>query len=109
MKQYLNYGQALELLKQGKFLTRKGWNGKGMFVYMVPGHTFEKSLARGIVGIIAAELVSPTITYRDHLDMRYADGTFGVWLASQSDQLETDWYEIETGDLSMHVRGTTGG
>lgn len=26
----MNFGQAIEALKQGKKVTRKGWNGKGM-------------------------------------------------------------------------------
>jgi len=103
MKSYMNYGRALELLKEGKFLTRKGWNGKVLFVYFVPDHTFARENSRGPVAIIAAELALEEITYQDHLDMRYADGRFGVWLASQSDQLATDWYEIEAGDLAAHV------
>lgn len=28
----MNFGKALELLKQGKKLARVGWNGKGMFI-----------------------------------------------------------------------------
>ena len=35
----LNFGQALELLKQGLSLQRAGWNGKGMFLFLVPGST----------------------------------------------------------------------
>lgn len=109
MRPYLNFGQALEALKEGKFLTRKGWNGKSMFVYLVRGHTFEKSLARGVVAEIAENIVSPTITYRDHLDMRYADGTFGVWLASQSDILADDWREVDHEEMKTFLRGSTGG
>jgi len=32
----MNFGQAIEALKQGKKVTRTGWNGKGMFLYYVP-------------------------------------------------------------------------
>ena len=28
----MNFGKAIELLKQGKRVSRKGWNGKGMHV-----------------------------------------------------------------------------
>ena len=27
----MNFGQAIEALKAGKKVSRKGWNGKGMF------------------------------------------------------------------------------
>lgn len=30
------FGQALESLKRGHLVTRKGWNGKGMFIFMRP-------------------------------------------------------------------------
>ena len=32
----MNFGKALEKLKEGKKVQRQGWNGKGMFVYYVP-------------------------------------------------------------------------
>lgn len=31
----MNFGEALELLKHGGIVSRKGWNGKGMYVYLV--------------------------------------------------------------------------
>jgi len=34
------------------------------------------------------------VEYRPHLDMRAADGTIGVWLASQSDILAEDWFVV---------------
>ncbi len=36
MMKNLNFGQALEALKQGKRVARTGWNGKGMFIFMRP-------------------------------------------------------------------------
>ena len=32
----MNFGEAIEALKQGKKVTRKGWNGKGMFLWLKP-------------------------------------------------------------------------
>ena len=37
----MNFGEALEALKLGKKVTRAGWNGKGMFLFLVPGSTFQ--------------------------------------------------------------------
>lgn len=33
----MNFGQAIEALKEGKKVARKGWNGKGMWLVLVPG------------------------------------------------------------------------
>lgn len=30
----MNFGQAIEALKEGKMIQREGWNGKGLFVFM---------------------------------------------------------------------------
>ena len=35
----MNFGTALEALKQGKKITRAGWNGKGMYLFYLPGAT----------------------------------------------------------------------
>ncbi|WP_123058883.1 Thoeris anti-defense Tad2 family protein, partial [Brevibacillus reuszeri] len=32
----MNFGQAIEALKQGKKAARSGWNGKGMWLTLVP-------------------------------------------------------------------------
>jgi len=102
----MNYGRALEYLQTGCFLTRTGWNGKGQFVYMVPGHTFSQELARGPVRIIADSLPEgQNITYRDHIDIRAVDGSLGVWFASMSDTLASDWEVIDEKDLAEFISG----
>lgn len=32
----MNFGQAIEALKEGKKVLREGWNGKGMFIVLMP-------------------------------------------------------------------------
>jgi len=39
----MNFGAALHALKEGKRVARMGWNGKGMFIFLVPGSTFKVS------------------------------------------------------------------
>ena len=29
----MNFGQVIELLKEGRCIQRNGWNGKGLFVF----------------------------------------------------------------------------
>lgn len=83
----LNFSEALHLLKQGARVSRSGWNGKGMYIYLVPGSTFQTN--RPPLTTFLGEGVN--VTYLPHLDMRTANGEFVPWLASQTDILADDW------------------
>ncbi len=87
----MNFSEALELIKQGKLVAREGWNGKGMFVYLVRGSQFQVN--RAPLNVIYPE--GTEVSYRAHIDMRAADGTLVPWLASQSDLLSEDWVVVE--------------
>lgn len=32
----LTFGQAIAAMEHGKFVSRKGWNGKGMYLWLLP-------------------------------------------------------------------------
>lgn len=83
----MDFGHALKLLKRGERVARSGWNGKDMFIFLVPGSTFEVNRAP-LLGIYPEGTV---IDYRDRLDMRTADGQIVPWVASQTDVLASDW------------------
>ena len=53
----MNFGQAIEALKQGKKVTRKGWNGKGMFLWLKPS-TVIKDTVIMIIGITKLKLLA---------------------------------------------------
>jgi hypothetical protein len=84
----MNFGEALVALKQGLKVEREGWNGKGMFIYLVPGSTFNVNRPP-LLGIYPE---GTPIVYRPHIDMRTADGSCVPWLASQTDILANDWF-----------------
>lgn len=42
----MNFGDAIEAMKKGKKVARRGWNGNGMFVYLVNGSTVNGELLR---------------------------------------------------------------
>jgi hypothetical protein len=88
-----NFSQALELLKNGLKLQRVGWNGKGMFVYLVPGSKFPVNRPP-LLGIYPE---GTEITYLPHIDMRTASGACVPWLASQTDILADDWQIVYDG------------
>ncbi len=86
----MNFGQALEQIKAGGRCARMGWNGASMFVFLVPGSRFTVNRPP-LLGIYPEGTV---IDYRPHIDMRTADGQIVPWLASQSDLLAEDWYDV---------------
>jgi len=92
----MNYSEALELLKAGGKLARKGWNGKGMFIYLVQGTEvrFEnlRNEAAEAIRFAHTRCEGRTVIINSHIDMFSADGSIVVgWLASQSDMLADDW------------------
>lgn len=81
------FSVALCWLKEGKRVARSGWNGKGMFLFLVPGSTFKVNRPP-LLGIYPE---GTEINYHAHIDMRTAQGTIVPWLASQTDLLSNDW------------------
>lgn len=80
----MNFGEALEIIKNGGRATRKGWNGKDQYI----------ELATNISYIGAYN----DIFNAEHEDIGNAAiafvGTRGTqlgWLASQADMLAEDW------------------
>ncbi len=88
----MNFGHAIQAMKEGHKVARAGWNGKGMWVAIQAGSTISSALARGGAAKGRAEEGATEITILPHIDMRAADGSIVVgWLASQTDMLAEDW------------------
>jgi hypothetical protein len=84
----MRFEQVLPNIRDNKArATRAGWNGKGMFVFLVPGSTF--TVNREPLLSILGE--GTEVNYRPHIDLKAADGTIGVWQPSMSDVLADDW------------------
>ena len=86
----MNFGQAIEHLKAGGKVARDGWNGKGMFLFLVPGSTFNVNRPP-LLGIYPE---GTEVEYHAHIDMKTAQGYVVPWLASQSDMLAEDWAAV---------------
>ena len=91
MEPTMNFGSALQALKNGQKAAREGWNGKGMFLFLVPGSVFKVNRAP-LLGIYPE---GTEINYRPHIDMKTVDGEIVPWLASQTDVLAEDWCVVE--------------
>lgn len=83
----MNYSTALDALKQGHRLAREGWNGKGMFVFLVPGSVFKVN-REPLLSILGE---GTEVTYRPHIDIKNVDGSIAVWTPSITDQMADDW------------------
>lgn len=91
MEPTMNFGSALQALKNGQKVAREGWNGKGMFLFLVPGSVFKVNRAP-LLGIYPE---GREINYRPHIDMKTVDGEIVPWVASQTDVLAEDWCVVE--------------
>ncbi len=87
MGEKLDFSGALQILKNGGKVARSGWNGKSMFIFLVPGSTFIVNRPP-LLGIYPE---GTEINYCPHIDMKTADGKIVPWLASQTDVLADDW------------------
>ena len=81
----MNFGLALEAMKHGKPVERKGWNGRGMFLYLVPAGTYPAKTE------IAKQAFGKDVEYGAYIAMKTAQGNVVPWLASQTDVLADDW------------------
>lgn len=99
----MKFGEAIEALKEGKQVSRKGWNGKGMFIYLNKGSRDVSvpdnegvSDVEGIPFNLFEMGAKGTVTRLPNLNMKAASGsTVTGWLASQTDILAEDWGFIE--------------
>lgn len=82
-----NFGEALKYLKRGFKVCRKGWNGKGMYLLIVPSEKWAIIEKIGL-GIPKGNLLP-------WIGMKKSDGKFVPWLASQTDMLADDWMFFE--------------
>ena len=86
MNELLNFGQAIEALKDGKKVARNGWNGKGMFLYYVPENAYP-----AITKIAKESFPDRDVPYCAYIAMKTVQNNVVPWLASQSDVLAEDW------------------
>ena len=109
------FGQALESIKQGRLVARKGWNEKGMFIFMRPADEIRvdvvvnnvKSLPFSVKEYYQQDMFDSNgvpiqitdgdvVKFTAYICMKAADGTIvNGWLASQTDMLAEDWQLFE--------------
>ena len=99
----MNFGQAIEHMKIGLKLAREGWNGKNMFVVLMPAlklpaHSSQEPGAKVNDRTAKHIGVDTPLDSQPYFAMFTAQGKWQPgWLASQSDMLAEDW-SIVIGD-----------
>jgi hypothetical protein len=71
-------GWAVEAMREGHFVRRTGWNGKGMWLTLHKGGLYSPGNR-------------PSLPILDYIMMKTADDKFVPWLCSQTDLLASDW------------------
>ena len=79
-----SFGEAIKYLKRGMKVARKGWNGKGMYLFLTDGKDLTSCLSSG------------DFKCESSVCMKTAQNNICVgWLASQTDMLAEDWIFAE--------------
>lgn len=79
----MSFSEALEAIKAGVRVARKGWNGKGMWVVCMPIH------GKFTTHDFSAKLSHPILLIKN------ANGTFSTWVPSITDIFAEDWEEVQ--------------
>lgn len=85
-----SFSWALHMLRQGLRVRRRGWNGQGMFLFLVNGSEFtvNREPLRSILGD------GKRVVYNPHIDIHCTDGSIAVWTPSQVDLMAHDWEPV---------------
>ena len=92
----MSFGLAIEALKKGMKVARAGWNGKGMWLVLVPG-TQKANLKPGTpyaeaIGAESCEILPHIDMWTVNAECRRA--MLPGWVASQTDMLADDWTAV---------------
>lgn len=87
----MSFGLAVEAMKKGLRVARTGWNGKGMFCFLVDGSVF--TVNRVPLNKFYPE--GDEVKYNPHIDICNPDGSIGTWSPSNGDALADDWVIVE--------------
>lgn len=96
----MNFGQAIEALNRGEKVSRKGWNGKGMYLWkkpvfeITPEICSDPKLKQAVIDNGGRLLGLPTICMYTH-DSTGRKAVLTGWLASQSDIFAEDWELVD--------------
>lgn len=84
----MEFGKAMQLLKDGKRVQREGWNGKNQYIELATNISYKNAKGE-VINVDHEQIGNKAIAFV---------GTSGVqlgWLASQADMLSDDWKLVD--------------
>ena len=84
-----DFGWAIQAMKRGEKVCRKGWNGSGMFAYYVPAN--EYPAGENHLGTMKGIFPNDMVPYRHYIALKTAQNDVATWSPSTSDALAEDW------------------
>ena len=88
----LTFGLAIAALKDGRRVCRAGWNGKGMWLFLLRAGTIKLNMIHDPALMLVVIENGGEIEALASIRMKTADNKILTgWLASQSDMLADDW------------------
>jgi len=91
----MTFGEAIKLMQDGAFVARSGWNGKGMYLWIMPALSVPADWCKEPHLKSLAEKNGGFVECLATIRMKTADNkVLTGWLASQSDMMATDWCEV---------------
>ena len=91
----MTFGMAIEAMKRGEKVARKGWNGKGIWLWLLPAAEIKREWCKD-PRLLEVMGERNYLSCLGSISMRTATGeVLTGWLASQSDMLCEDWMVVE--------------
>lgn len=92
----MTFGMAIEAMKAGKKVARAGWNGKGMYLWLLPAANVKAEWCKEAHLKALAEQNGGEFECLASIRMKTADNkVLTGWLASQTDMLADDWVIVD--------------
>lgn len=85
-----SFGEAIRAAEEGHKVARSGWNGSGMFAYIVPANSYPPSTQ-----IMKDYFKGENVPYRAYWALKTAQDDVATWAPSGSDSLAHDWMIVE--------------
>jgi hypothetical protein len=87
----MSFGHAVLMMQQGRRVGRAGWNGAGMFAYLVPAASYPVQTGAAKAHFGEGSLVP----YRAYFALKTAQDDVATWQPSCSDVLANDWFVVD--------------
>jgi hypothetical protein len=87
-----DFGTAIHAMKNGLKVQRRGWNGRGQFVFYVPANKYHAGGNKN--GTLFGMFPDDMVPYDGYFALKTAQNTVVPWTISQNDATAEDWQVV---------------